>query len=134
MRQIMVLAALVITLVVGAVRVLGRGEVVTVTTVAPNGVARDTPLWIVDVQGDLYLRASSPDAQWLAHLESEPDIWLDMRGVRQRARAEALRDEPVTRRLVNDAMEEKYGLADRGVALLFDPSRSVPIRVYPREP
>jgi hypothetical protein len=130
-RQIMVVAALVISLIVGAVRFLGRGEVVTITTVAPNGVARETPLWIVEVGDELYLRAGSPNAQWLVHIDHEPLIWLEMGGVRQRVRAEPLRDELTSQRAVNRAMVAKYGVADRVVGLFFDPAQSVPIVVRP---
>jgi hypothetical protein len=122
-RQIMLAFAVAIAITVGAV--------VDVTTVAPNDITRETPLWIVEVGGDLYLRAGSPNAQWLARIENNPLIWLETGGVRQRFEALPLRDDRSVRLSVNRAMAEKYGLADTLVGLLVDPDRSVPILIRP---
>jgi hypothetical protein len=130
-RQIMLVFAAVIAITVGAAEILGRGEVVDVTTVAPNGITRETPLWIVEVAGDLYLRAGSPNALWLARIENDPLIWLETGGVRQSFEALPLRDDRSVRTSVNRAMAEKYGLADTLVGLLVDPDRSVPILIRP---
>lgn len=131
MRQIMLVAAVAIAITVGAAEILGRGEVVEITTVALNGITRETPLWIVEVGGDLYLRAGSPSARWLARIENNPVIWLEMGSVRQRFEALPLRDDRSVRTSVNRAIAEKYGLADTLVGLLVDPDRSVPILIRP---
>ena len=131
MRQIMLVTAVVIAITVGAAEILGRGEVVEITTVAPNGITRETPLWIVEVGGDLYLRAGSPSSQWLARIENNAEIWLEMGGVRRRFEALPLRDDRSVRTSVNRAIAEKYGLADTLVGVLVDPDRSVPILIRP---
>ena len=69
--------------------------------------------------------------QWLARIENNPQIWLEMGGVRQRFEALPLRDDRSVRTSVNRAIAEKYGLADTLVGLLVDPDRSVPILIRP---
>ncbi|UCE87483.1 MAG: DUF2255 family protein [Deltaproteobacteria bacterium] len=134
MRQIMLFAAVAISVVVGAAEILGRGEVVEITTVEPGGTTRETPLWIVTVGGDRFLRAGSPNAQWLARIEHDPVIWLEVDGVRQRVEAVPLRDDRGARDAVNRAMAEKYGFADTFVGALVDPANSVPILLRPHAP
>lgn len=127
MRQIMILAALAILVILCAVKILGRGEVVTITTVSTTGGKHDTPLWIVEIDGKLYLRAGSPKARWLARLENESQIGLKRDRVTRTLHARALRDDRASRTAVNRAMAEKYGLADRVVGFLVDHEQSVPI-------
>ncbi len=127
MRQIMIAAGLAILIVVAAAETLSRGEVVTVTTVAANGAVHDTPLWIVEIDGELYLRSGSRNAQWLARLDHEPIIWMKMKGERQRFHAVPLADDAHARKRVNRAMAEKYSLADRLLGLFVDSRDSVPI-------
>ena len=59
---------LVGALVVGALLV-DEGEVVTLETRNGEGAPFETPLWIVEAAGAQYLRASSPESDWLARVQ-----------------------------------------------------------------
>ncbi len=127
MRQIMIAAGLAILILVATAETLSRGEVVTITTVAANGTMHDTPLWIVEIDGELYLRSGSRNAQWLARLDNESIVWIEIKGVRQRFNAVPRADDAHARERVNRAMAKKYGVADRLLGLFVDAGDSVPI-------
>jgi hypothetical protein len=105
------------------------GEVVQIETYDELDARYKTSLWIVDIHGDSWLRAGDPNAAWLQRIEINPEILL-------------FRDDeilPVSAELVdeygaaiNEAMREKYGLADRLVSLLHDDDEVVPIRLTER--
>lgn len=128
MRQLLLVAALVVALILGAGHLLNQGEVVTIQTQASDGSFRSTPVWIVQIHGTPYLRAGSPSARWLDRLRARPEVLVERGGVERRYLAHP-REDPRYRRAVNRAMAEKYGLADQLVTLFIDRNDSVPIRL-----
>jgi hypothetical protein len=106
------IGGLVAVLVLGAVSI-DEGEVVALTTFDAEGRDYLTQLWIVDLEGQSYLRSAAPDNAWLERLRARPEAVL--------ARGEEDR-----------AMAEKYGASDRLYSVLFDRSGSVPVRIEPR--
>jgi hypothetical protein len=109
-----------------------QGEVVTITTVDEAGGERDTQLWIVTLEEGQYLRASTPDNRWLAHLRERPVILLRPEGAYHESgeRYRALPgDDPQLRRRVNAAMSRKYGFADVLWGVLGDRAETVPILI-----
>jgi hypothetical protein len=124
------IGGLVAMLVLGAVAI-DEGEVIALTTFDADGKDHLTQLWIVDLEGDSYLRSTAPDSAWLERLRARPEAVL-ARGEEDRA----VTATPVSSRellaRVNRAMAEKYGTSDRLYSVLFDRSRSVPVRIEPR--
>ena len=116
-------------LVIGAL-LIDEGEVVTVTTRDAEGQAYETQLWIVQLEGNSYLRANSPRSDWLERARREPAVELERGGTAGRWRIVAESD-PELRGRVNQAMAEKYRLSDRLLVLLFDPAEMVPLRLEP---
>ncbi|MDH3684895.1 MAG: hypothetical protein OEP95_01645 [Myxococcales bacterium] len=112
-------------------------EVITLVTFSPNGDAHETPLWVVEssvddrVPGELWVRARSPNAEWLARLTAVPRVEIEGEEANLEFLAEPFVVDAEQRERVNDAMSEKYGAAYRMTAWLADPSRSVPIRLRP---
>lgn len=140
-RAVLAIGALVgvVVLSVGAIDLLTfqDEEVVTLVTFGKNGEAHETPLWIVEspaddrVAGELWVRAHSPDAEWLARLAAAPDVEIKRENGSGGFVAESFIGDAVLRERVNAAMSEKYGTADRMTGWLADPSSSVPIRLRP---
>ena len=99
-------------LLIFAVLVIGRGEVVRLITHDTVGQALDTELWIADLPDGRYLRAGSSDVKWLGRLESGGAPALERED--QTVLIETfIVDDTATREAVRAAMAEKYGLADR---------------------
>jgi len=132
-RLVLLLAAFLVgAVVLGSRFGVDEGEVVTLTTVTPDGARYDTQLWIVERPDGLWLRSGSPNAHWLARLRAEPRVEV-RRGDTLLYFDAVPADDPVVREDVNRRMAEKYGRADRWLAWLIDRSRSVPIHLEPRE-
>jgi hypothetical protein len=127
-RALTLLSGLTIALLVVAGLTIEEAEVVTLITHDTRGRPEKTGLWIVDADGQRYLRAASPRVSWLAHLRREPRAELTRQGHTESVLAFPV-DDPAVRELVDRAMSRKYGTLDRVMAWLFDHSRAVPIRV-----
>lgn len=122
---------LVIALVVLFVLVMGleqiaaeSGEVVVLTTKDEAGQPQRTRLWIVDRDGQQFLRAGVPQSAWFVRLQANDLIELERAGVTQTYVAVP---EPSLHAEINDLMREKYGWADGYIGFLFGRDASVPI-------
>jgi hypothetical protein len=122
-------AALVAILVLGSMAV-DEGEVVTLTTQDVGGATHDTQLWVVELDGQLYLRSASPENDWLERLRAHPEVVLERGEERLAFRAFALNGGEVLAR-VNRAMELKYGATDAFYSRLFPRERAVAVRLEP---
>lgn len=109
------------------------GEVVTLRTADENGVRHGTRLWVVDYAGTEWVRTGHPDKKWFRRAVANPEVVLERGGEEVERWAVAIRD-PELKRRINEAFEEKYGLADWIVALSGDASRRVPLRLDPVHP
>jgi hypothetical protein len=133
---VLIIGCLIGGLVLG-VLLLPEGEVATLSTVAADGAEFETQVWVVEGDGlpeadagVVFLRAGSPDSAWLARLRARPQVEL-ARGEKLRAYVAVPEEDAALRERVNLAMAEKYGIADRLIALVFDQRRSTPIRLVP---
>jgi hypothetical protein len=123
------LAAAIVTLSAFA---LDEGEVVTLTSIDGANAHFETSVWIVEIDGVSWLRSTRPDALWLARLRDHPEVEIT-RGDRPRQPFRATPIEtPDERRLVNEAMAQKYGAADGILRRFVDAGRAVPVRLEPR--
>ena len=137
MRSAVLTIGCVIGLLVTSVLIVPEGEVARLSTFARDGSARETEVWVVDgdhvpggENGSLFLRAHSARATWLARLRQMPEVELE-RGDEVRPYRAELPDPGALRERLNRAMAVKYGVADRLLAMLLDPSRSVPVLLVP---
>ena len=131
-RTVMIAVASVAALLVIGALLIDEGEIVKITTRDAQGREYVTELWIVELPSGIYLRAGSPDVEWLARIRAAPAIVLERGDEETRHRAVP---EPSARTLqaLNTAMAEKYGFADRLWARLSDRDLSVPIRLAPAD-
>jgi hypothetical protein len=122
-------AAGVAVLVLGSMAV-DEGEVVTLTTQDDGGATHDTQLWVVEIDGRLYLRSASPENDWLRRLRAHPAVVLKRGEEKLAFRAVAVSEGEVLAR-VNRAMELKYGATDDFYSHLFPRDRAVAVRLEP---
>jgi len=130
MRQLTLVVGLLLAMVAIGSGWLDEGEVVQLTTYDARAHEHETDLWIVDVDGRLYLRADLPGAEWLDRLLANPEAELRRDGTKERVRAVPV-DDPALCEAVDRAMEEKYGLVDRLVAAIRDDDRAVTVLIEP---
>ena len=122
---------LLVVLVVG---VLGlqmvaseTGEVVVVSIQDEGGITSETRLWIVEHEGNRWLRSGGGAASgWYQHLLANPQFELLRGTTRYYHRATPV---PEMQTTVNELMSEKYGWADSYIGLLFGREDSIAIRL-----
>jgi hypothetical protein len=131
MRALLLTVGMAVAAIVIASSTVDEGEVVTLISQNGSGAYYDTQLWIVDVDGRLYLRAGSPGAQWLARLREHPDVVLK-RADQTLAFTALPKDDPQIRATVNERMAAKYGYADRLWGYVGRRGESVPVLLEPR--
>ncbi len=81
----------------------------TIVTQDADGDQRETPIWVVVLENQGYIRTGS--SRWFANVERDPDVVLQIGGRSLSLRAELLRDDAL-RETVNRAFREKYGFWD----------------------
>ncbi len=102
------------------------GEVVVLTSVDDAGATHETRLWVVDHDGEVYLRAGDADSRWFARVRARPLVLLERGGELRRARLDPVPDRTSE---VNAAMALKYGFADLFIGSAMPRDRAVAIRV-----
>jgi hypothetical protein len=133
--------AIAVGVMVGLIAVLGvaqlvaseSGEVLVLETLDAEGQPHETRIWVVDDAGAVWVRGGL-DAGWVERLQANPEIRAERGG--QQASFLAVPDrDPAARGRVNALMNEKYGFADRFIAVtLGDAERegALAIRLDPR--
>jgi hypothetical protein len=106
--------------------------VATVETRQADGTLRQTHVWYVEPDGELWLEAGSPENGWFRDVLENPVLTF---GAEQRAgryRAQPLGG-AARHQKVRELIRAKYGFRDRWVGGLVDTSRSVAVRLAPEE-
>jgi len=125
----MLIIGLLIGSVIAGVVLIDEGEVVTLQTRGSDGDRYETQLWVIEVGGELYLRAHYAGAKWLARIRRQPEVELRRGDASDSFLAEPV-DDPELLRAVNRAMAVKYGLADCLASSLWDPKKSIPVHLH----
>lgn len=108
-------------------------EVVVVHTTDAHGQTRTTRTWVADYDGFAWIEAANPEREFYRSIVVNPEIELERRGAVRRYHAVPLAN-PDGHQLIRHLLAEKYGFADRWIGLIADTSRSLAIRLEPREP
>ena len=122
----------------GAVTALGAftwwalesSDVVVVTTQTAEGESRDTHVWFVEHQGELWLEAGTPENPWYLDIQRNPELRLQEEG--GPAATFVARPMPERSADVRALLSRKYAVRDRWVGLFVDSSRSVAVRLLPK--
>jgi hypothetical protein len=104
------------------------GEVVVVRTRDAGGAVHETRLWVVDEGGHAWIRAGSPESEWLARLREQPTVEVVRGGATGTYTAVPV---PAERDRLNPRFAEKYGWADAFIGMLFGRDDATPIRLDP---
>jgi hypothetical protein len=132
---VVAIGCLIGALVLG-VLLLPEGEVATLSTFQGDGAPQETAVWVVEGNGlggggEVFLR-TGPNTAWLARLRANPAVVLEReRDGEPRPYLARIEEADDLRGSVNEAMAEKYGVADKVIGVFFDPAESVPIRLVP---
>ena len=89
-------------------------DVVRIVTQDEDGEERDTPVWIVVVDGAAYVRTN--DSRWLANIRRGSAVSLRLDATTRAVSAEEVTDPAVTAR-VEASYKEKYGFVQRVMSL-----------------
>ena len=102
------------------------GEVVVLHTMEKSGGEFTTRLWVVDHEGDVWLRAGSKNSSWLKRMEILPEIIIERKSD-QRSMVATI--EPEYKDKINLLMQEKYAWRDSYISLFANREESVPVRL-----
>lgn len=126
-----VLLAVALLLMAGYYTVAERVEVVVLRTADAEGSHELTRLWVVDYQGDAWLRGS-PGRTWLEQIRANPYVEVNRSGGFLPFLAVPV-DNPGVRDRINELTLEKYGWSESVLrALTLDPAQTIPVRLDPR--
>jgi hypothetical protein len=125
-RTFIVLTMVVIAWWLGQMIASESGEVVVLYTQDNAGEQFSTRLWIVDHEGDAWLRAGSEQAGWYKRLMVLPEIELFRRSDRRSLSAKI---EPAYGATINGLMAKKYGWRDAYVGFFFSRDDAIPVRL-----
>ncbi len=109
------------------------GEVLVLETLDAEGQPHQTRIWVVDDAGAVWVRGGA-DSGWVQRLQANPEVSAERADKQAPFRAVPDSD-PAALDRVNALMQEKYGFADRFIAVtLGDAERkgALPIRLEPR--
>ena len=106
-------------------------DVVVLRTRGADGVAKETRTWIADEDGVAFVESAHGERPFFQHLIVNPEIEVVRSGNIVRYRAAPVSN-PEGHAHIRRLLAEKYGWADRWVALLQDTSQSIEVRLEPR--
>jgi len=123
-----VVVSLLFAFVAITVYALEADGVAVVETLAPDGSTRETHVWFVEPDGELWLEAGSPDNPWFADARHAGRLELRA-GDRSGDYTVTVFEDPEPRARIRAALRAKYGWRDRWVGLFVDQSKSLVVRL-----
>ena len=126
---LMIVGSLPLLVAVGTCAAGERIEVAVLRTFGADGHGHDTKLWVVDHEGQPWLRGGRSRLSWLERIRRNPRVELVRRGATSLYVA-SIDETPEVKQEINEAMAAKYGWIDRWYEILIRPD-SIPIRLDP---
>ena len=102
-------------------------EVVVLHTADAAGRGYETSMWVVDHEGEPWVRVANPERGWYLRLLENPSVELVRNGRAQRYTAEP-HDTPDAIAAVDAAFREKYGVVDWWYGVLLR-RHAIPVRL-----
>jgi hypothetical protein len=103
-------------------------DVVVLRTTAADGTTHETRTWIANDGGALLVEAANEDRPFLHDVRARPGLEVRRGDGVLRCTATALPN-PEGHRRIRRLLAEKYGWADRWIALVADTSSSIAVRL-----
>jgi hypothetical protein len=110
---------------------LESSGIAIIETHAPDGSVRSTHVWFAEPGGEIWLEAGTPKNPWYTDIQRDPVLSFSSGRRSQQFIARPIEDRDAHGK-VRSLLREKYGLRDRWIALIFDTSRSIAVRLVPR--
>jgi hypothetical protein len=126
---LVIVASLPLLVAVGTCAAGERIEVAVLRTFGADGHGHDTKLWVVDHEGQPWLRGGRSRLSWLERIRRNPRVELVRRGATSLYVA-SIDETPEVKQEINEAMAAKYGWIDRWYEILMRPE-AIPIRLDP---
>jgi len=104
-------------------------EVVVLRTRDAAGQPHETKMWVVDHQGDPWVRVAKPSRRWYRRLLDDREVELVRGGATRPFRAEPHEEPEVVARL-DAAFRARYGIVDWWYGLLLR-RHAIPVRLAP---
>jgi hypothetical protein len=125
-----VLAAAIVAFGVVTWWALESGGVAVLETRQADGSLRETHVWFVVRDGELWVEAGAPENGWFLDVRQDPvlDFRSDELSGSYRARVDR---DPGAHPRLRAELRAKYGLRDRWVGMLVDGSRSLAVQLHP---
>jgi hypothetical protein len=90
-------------------------DTIQIVSTNPDGTPRETTIWLVVLDGQGYVRSSA--THWLANVERDPDVMVEVEGRSYPLRAAKVTDSE-TYQQVTQAFRTKYGWSDTLTGLI----------------
>jgi hypothetical protein len=132
-RVLAVVAAAILAFVVITGWALESGGVAVLETRQSDGTARQTHVWFVVQNGELWIEAGTPDNSWFRDVQRDPTLLFESDDLSGSFTAR-LDEDPSAHPRLRAALREKYGLRDRWVGLFVDSSQSLAVQLHPNGP
>lgn len=106
-----------------------RVEVVEMHTLDHQGEPMSTRLWIVDDDGQQYLRSGNGTSLWFERIQANPNFEVTRNGITEVYTAQLRRDK---RDHINALMHEKYTWGDTLISLITGArDAAIPVELHP---
>lgn len=133
MKIAIISAVLVLAALVGFTWwALESGGVAVIETQAADGSQRETHVWFAEPDGELWLEAGTPANAWYVDVQADPRVGFSADGRTGAYMARPVA-EPEGHDRIRSLLREKYGVRDWWIALIFDTSSSVAVRLVATE-
>jgi hypothetical protein len=126
---LLLVAVLLAFLITTWIALEGR-EVVVIRTFDAGGEARETRTWVADEDGFVWIESANPERPFYRDVLANPRVQLERAGVVHGFIA-SVEPNPEGHRRIRRLLADKYGWADRWIALLADTSASIALRLEP---
>ncbi|MEM1436194.1 MAG: hypothetical protein AAGG11_19220 [Pseudomonadota bacterium] len=124
---VLVLLALALLVFAAEYYASESGEVVVLETRDADGNPMETRLWVVDYDGDPWLRAGSAGSGWAERITAAETVAVTRNNIRRSYRPDP---DPAAREEVNRLMAEKYAWREQLIGTLVGGrDQSLPIRL-----
>ena len=131
-ESLMFVGLMVVSLAAFTLWALEADGVAVLGTRGEDGQLRETRVWYVQADDQLWLEAASPESPWLSDVARDSGLHFSAAAHSGSYAAEVLAGEAPHRR-IRDLLRAKYGLRDLWINVLVDTSRSVAVRLTPDE-
>ncbi len=115
---------------------LESGGVAVLETRQPDGEPRETHVWYVVRDGELWVEAGAPENGWFLDVQQDPVLEFrtdELSGALSGSYRARVDGDPGAAPRLRADLREKYGLRDRWVGLLVDASRSHAVQLHPSD-